>query len=250
MKKTAMVIAVIMAVCPGAGGKSPPAGYFTADCKNGELVIFGVSARQISRKKEIENARADAAYKAALYYGLKGKIVRRQTSGSGFYDFYTGTTKELSLLDNGGIDSCKEVLRYDSDTGVIRIENSVFVRFTFPAPGFNPARYDGGSENGKPRWVQKLKQIESSDYILAAGFAGRHLYLKDAVTASYENAIAALLAVVKTNIKVMDTDYSNNGGSTLIVETIEGRLSGFHILEIWIDPKTKAVWTLAAAKKM
>jgi hypothetical protein len=46
---------------------------------------------------------------------------------------------------------------------------------------------------------------------------------------------------------VRDTDAAGRGALSETLQVSEGALSGFLVLETWIDPKTKSVWTLAVA---
>ncbi|MDR2501532.1 MAG: hypothetical protein LBD37_10735 [Treponema sp.] len=50
-------------------------------------------------------------------------------------------------------------------------------------------------------------------------------------------------------IETLDLDDPRRGPASAITGTAEGTLRGFMVLEMWIDPKTRGVWTLAAARK-
>jgi hypothetical protein len=100
--------------------------------------------------------------------------------------------------------------------------------------------------NGEPGWRYRAPLI--AGYTTAVGFAGPRRSIREAVSKSYENAAAGLIANQSINLQVFDS-VSGGGGASYIAATAEGELQGFVVLEMWIDPKTKGVWTLAAARK-
>jgi hypothetical protein len=48
---------------------------------------------------------------------------------------------------------------------------------------------------------------------------------------------------------VRDTDAAGRGALSETLQVSEGALSGFLVLETWIDPETMAVWTLAVVRR-
>ncbi|GHV89592.1 hypothetical protein AGMMS50268_00950 [Spirochaetia bacterium] len=157
-------------------------------------------------------------------------------------------TSEISPFPDPDYNAYKEKLKYDSAKDVLRTDSGVFVRFTYPVTDIRRIDYSSGLVNGEPLWIHN-RTSEASGYMLAVGSSGRQRYIKETITKSYESAIAALLAQKSVDIKTKDVDSSRDGSGTELREVIEGELIYFHILEIWIDPKTQNVWTLAAAKK-
>ncbi|MDR1903770.1 MAG: LPP20 family lipoprotein [Treponema sp.] len=224
--------------------------HLVSGSSKGALVVIGVSGRQRRRHEEIESALEDAARKVALYHGLKGKVVTVHKAGADFFDFYLNIDVRIDPAGGSGYDIYKNELKYDGENDVIRTNSAVFVRFTYPVSRLNPARYDSGLTGGKPAWLHNPPEI--SGYITGVGFAKNQRWIKETIEKSCESAITALLARTSATIKMRDADLAANGASsanTEITEIIEGELTDFQILEIWIEPKTSSVWTLAVAKK-
>jgi hypothetical protein len=130
----------------------------------------------------------------------------------------------------------------------MRNDGAVFVRFTCPAAGAKNLHYESAPlVNGQPPWIRRPPAIDR--YITALGFAGPQRYVWETVHKSYENAAAALIAAYSIHMETLDMDYAGRGAVSYITGTAEGELTGFLALEMWTDPATKAVWTLAAAPK-
>jgi hypothetical protein len=217
--------------------------------RQGPLVITGVSNKMRRQEEEIASALEDAAWKAALYHGLQGSIRTAAQSGPrGFHDFYMNADADIRPLEPPPHDAYRERLRFDAAHDVTRTGSAVFVRFTYPGADAPEIAYPAGLVKGKPRWTQGGLP-DSPPYMLAVGFSGKRRYVKETAVKSCESAIAALLAKKAARMEVYDRDARAAGASVGIVETIEGELTGFMVLEIWIDPLTRAVWTLAAAEK-
>jgi hypothetical protein len=220
------------------------AGYFVSGPRAGTLVVIGVSGRMRNAEQEIERALDDATLQVALYHGLRGKTLTVLETGAGYRSFYLSLQSELAPLDEGA--DYREALRF-GEQDLVRTEGAVFLRCVYDAPGLPPLEYDYGIEDGKPAWLHGgLAEIPG--YISAVGFAKNHRYLNDTVRKSRENAAAALLTALSSRIDV--TDYVNRGAALSAVELVEGELFSFMTLEIWIDPASGSVWTLAAAKKI
>jgi hypothetical protein len=159
-------------------------------------------------------------------------------------------TTEISLepLFPGELPALREALRFDPEQDVWRSGNAVFVRFSCPSPGAERLDYRPPVVvSGEPEWTRRPPLI--AGYTTAVGFAGPHRSIREAVSKSYEDAAAGLIAGQSIKVQVFDLG-SGGGGRSYTAATAEGELQGFVALEIWIDPKTKGVWTLAAARKM
>lgn len=212
---------------------------------NGFLTVTGVSGRRLRRNWELESAREDAARKALWYYGLKGSIRTVSVSGP---DARFTTDTSLEPLRAGELPAIRNALRFDPETDVLRTGNAVFVRFTCPAPGAESLNYESAPlADGRPGWIRRPPRI--AGYTAAVGFAGKRRSISETVNKSCENAAAALLAARSIHLETLDLDYAGRAASR-ITGTAEGELTGFMVLELWIDPATKAVWTLAAARKI
>jgi hypothetical protein len=214
----------------------------------GRLVILGVSNRRLTREGELESARDDAARKLLFYHGLAGKTRTVVSGGTGPEGMRGSTETTLEPLDAAAFQALRESLRFDPETDVMRNGGAVFVRFSCPAAGAEILQYESAPlVNGRPPWIRRPPVIEG--HITALGFAGRQRQARETVNKSCENAAAALLAMQSALLKTLDQDSPGREAVSHIVETAEGTLSGFMVLEMWIDPATRAVWTLAAARK-
>jgi hypothetical protein len=207
----------------------------------GFLTVTGVSGRRIRRDREIENAREDAALKVLWYHGLKGSARTLEFKAPGPGRAFSAETS-LEPLSPGLFPAIKEALRFDPKTDVVRTPQGVFVRFTCPAPGAEALDYRPAAVRGVPGWTRRPPKI--AGYVTAAGFAGKRRSIRETVLKSYENAAAALIAGRSIHMETLDGDYP--GRASFITGTSEGELTGFMVLERWIDPETRGVWTLAA----
>ena len=222
------------------------AGYFVSGPRAGTLVVIGVSGRMRNRERELEGALDDAARQIALYHGLKGKALTVLETGGGYHNFYMSVRSEFSPIDEGSSTAYRETLRFDREQDVFRTEDALFLRCAYDAPGLPLIEHAYGIENGRPSWIHGgLAEIHG--YISAVGLAINQRRLSDTVRKSRENAAAALMAGLSSQIGAVD--YTNRGAALSIVEHVEGELLNFMTLEIWIDPGSGSVWTLAAAKK-
>jgi hypothetical protein len=250
MEKTALFSTFIFLLCAAVSvyPQEEDAAYFVSKPVNGALVVIGVSNRQRRQHEEIESALEDAARKVALYHGLTGQVVTTLKTGAGFFDFYLNISARINPASGSDYSIYKNELKYDAENDVTRTNSAVFVRCTYPAPRLNELRYESGIVNGKPRWLHtRLREI--SGYITGIGFAQNQRRLKETIEKSCESAIAALMARSSATIEARNADSSAGSVTSEIREIIEGELIDFQVLEIWIEPKTNSVWTLAAAKK-
>jgi hypothetical protein len=95
--------------------------------------------------------------------------------------------------------------------------------------------------------------VDISGYAVGVGYAGRRDAHRDTVIASYENAILAIIQ--NQSINVWGASIGFHGSGFLDYSELNqkgmsanGVLTGFYVLEIWMDPATRAVWTLAIAR--
>ena len=223
-------------------------GHWVSLPARGQLVIIGVSNRRIRRDWEIESARDDAARKALFYRGVKG-MVRTVVSGAPGQGPAGAMEAALEPLAPGDYGAVREALSFDPEKDVTRADGAVFVRFTCPAPGAQRLDYVSAPwVNGEPLWIRRLPAIDG--HITALGFAGQQRHVRETVNKSCESAAAALIVSQRAHIKTLARDDYGRGASSHIVETARGELQGFMALEMWINPVTKGVWTLAAAREM
>ena len=210
------------------------------------LVIYGVSSRQRTRKAEIDSARADAARKAALYNGVRVTDDSVQNIGSGFLDYYVSS--DTTFEYDQELEKYQDRLTFDPDRDVVTIDDgSVFVRFSYPAVFPGSVNYPRGKgKDGRPEWVSH-RPGRTGDFYTGVGFSGRQTRLRDAIAKSYESAIVSIVSQVSASITASDTSAEYSGQSRIREHNI-GNLSHFIVLEIWIDPASLAVSTLAVAR--
>jgi len=256
MKKL-LVICVATVICSCAIFKGPrqePAdnstsnNYWVTLPKSGELVILGVSGRQSSRDAEIRIATEDAARKIAMYHGVRASVKSVQSIGTGYLDYFLDTETRLDYDQQ--FDQYKDKLKFDPERDVIRnSDGAVFIRFTYPLSFPGSVNYKSGKNpDGSPDWTNKRAQ-PIGNFITGVGMSGRLDRFGDTVRKSYE---AAAASIVTNYSAYMDSSNTSVGSSTesYISQVSEGLLKNFLVLEVWIDPKTRAVYTLAIASQI
>ena len=262
MFKGLAVIFAVLSLCAclslGNGTESPPAGdgvtqstvekidtdYWITPPKSNEIVIIGVSNFQRNREEEIASARTDAARKVSMFYGV-GALVENIQNISGFLDHSTESNVIVEYSDQ--IDQYIDKLNFNPESDVYVRSNGVFVRFTYPAsfPGNINLNF-GKNANGSPRWTTSPPG-DIGGYVVGVGFSRRHARFRDAVLKSAESAVGSIVSNLSTSLQAKDTATAQQG-ATFIHHQSQGKISGFLILETWIDPSTENVWTLAVAR--
>jgi hypothetical protein len=238
---------------PGGGSDSSrPAAetspFWITTPENGSLVFIGGAGARTKKDEAIRYALSDAARKVAFYLGVQGKSVSVLDVGAGHLDFNADSTLELTY--DPDYEKYVEQLEFDPETDVLVTENSVFVRARWPSPDLSNVNFVS-QWTGRPDWT--LNPPGTIDgYLAAVGRSGAHSRSYSAVIASCENAIAALLHnkdnTVDAGVASVETSSGGSMTATSNREVAEGELSQFYVLEIWIDPADRSVWTLAIAK--
>jgi hypothetical protein len=252
VKRAALIcIALVFCACAGSGAansgqKSSEAfdGFWVTLPKPDTLFIIGVSGRQLKRENEIELARQDAARKAAMYHGLDVSFESLQNIGANVFDYYTGS--EINLDYDRELEKYKEKLVFDENKDVISSERGIFIRFSYPAPFPGNISYAfAKNRDGRPEWTNNPPG-EIDGLAAGVGFSGKLFYFGDTFEKSCDAAAADIVSRLSTVVTTKDTSmgYQN---SSFMHQLSEGYLVRFLVLEIWIDPATQAVWTLAAA---
>jgi len=226
----------------------PSYNYWVTLPKSGELVVLGVAGRQSSRDAEIRIATEDAARKIAMYNGVWASVRSVQSIGSGYLDYFLET--ETVLEYNQQFDQFKDKLKFDPDRDITRNnDGAIFIRFTYPLnfPG-NINYKSGKNPDGSPDWTTKQAQ-QIGTFITGVGMSGRQDRFGDTVRKSYE---AAAASIVTNYSAYMNSSNTSIGSATelYISQVSEGLLKNFLVLEVWIDPKTRAVYTLAIASQI
>jgi hypothetical protein len=135
---------------------------------------------------------------------------------------------------------------------VFQYENAVFVMARYRGSLLLSYQSLPAGPGGKPGWVDNPPE-KISGYAAGVGYAGRRNIHRDTVIASYENAVLAIIR--NQTSKSWSSSEGFRGAGFLDYSAVsqkgmsaEGVLTGFYVLEIWIDPAAKAVWTLAVAQ--
>jgi hypothetical protein len=231
-----------------SGSSAAGSSFWVTTPENGNLVFIGAAASRTNREEAVRYALLDAARKVSLYLGVYGKGAFVLDVGAGHLDFNTSSDLELSY--DPDYEKYIEEFEFDPDTDVLALENSVFVRVRWPAPVLVDTNFVSRWPADRPDWI--LNPPETVDgYLAAVGRSGSHSRSYSAVIASYENAIASLLYNKYSSIDA-EAASVEVGGATMAAasnkEVAEGKLFQFYILEVWIDPADRSVWTLAIAK--
>ncbi|MDR3341832.1 MAG: hypothetical protein LBT14_03415 [Treponema sp.] len=265
MLKHGYVIGFVLMLCACAG--SPPHDpevafegvaqgemiFFNTAPLNNELVFIGVAGIRFNRDEAIRFALEDAAKKVAFFHGIEGRVEYSEQKGLGFLDY--SSANKTSLDFDQDYQRYIEELEYDPETDVLIDNLVVFVRTRYT--GWNSIRINHrfSSTKTKPEWVENPPK-ELFGLYAGVGYANPRLYHKDTVIASYENAVHTIITNIfsevhgssETTKDSQDTLGSFNArtGGTV---SAQGKLTGFYVLEIWVDPVNRAVWTLTVAEE-
>ena len=224
-------------------------GHFYSRPGEGTITIIGVSNGMIKRESEIESAQKDAARKIALFYGANGSIESFLTSGSrGFFDYDNQTNIRLEY--DTDYEKYISKLDFDPETDVYKTQRGVFVRFTYNTPLGYIHYVPVVDSSGRPSWTNSSNLPRIDGYITAVGLSRNQSYLRDTIIKSTDAAVFGLFDQISSNVAV-STRIDPSGRTIDTTHSIsEGKISGFYILEFWIEPKTENVYTLAIAREV
>ena len=211
-----------------------------------EITILGVTGRLSSRNAEINMAMEDAARKAAMYHSVWASVETVENLGSGYLDYFVSS--QTSVFYDQQLEPYKEKLVFDKDRDVWRnADGAVFVRFRYPAsfPGILDYGFRRNSD-GSPEWITR-PPFEIGSFKAGVGTSGRQEKIGDTIRKSYEAAAASIVSYYYTSLTARDAAIGGQNSSQIMRQS-QGRLENFIILEIWIDPKSRAVYTLAIAR--
>jgi hypothetical protein len=218
--------------------------------EDGRLVFVGVAGIRSHPEESINLALEEAAKKVSIFERVEGTISFYSSQGGRFLDYRSETTNSVNY--NRDYKGYIEQLEYDPDTDVFQQENAVFVRTRYRGTmslSYQPLPAGPG---GKPGWVDNPPETISG-YAAGVGYAGRRNAHRDTVIASYENAVLAIIR--NRSSQAWSTSTGFRGGGFLDYSALsqegmkaDGVLTGFYVLETWVDPAVKAVWTLAVAR--
>ena len=250
-KLAAVLAALLFFSCAstksGDGPSATAGGFLITAPRPAALTIIGVSGPLQRREDEIAAAREDAARKAAMYHGLKADYETTHTTSPGI--FGNSSESSLKLEYDEDLEQYMEKLSFDPNRDIATNNRAVFIRFTYPASfpgsiGYGFAR----NADGRPLWtITPPAQING--FAAGVGFASRQWRRQDAFVKSYEAALVEIVTRLSANVSTRNTSGGSwNNTSTINIQGIVN-LNNFLVLEIWIDPKTQAVWTLAIARE-
>ena len=227
--------------------------FLSAPGDNG-LVFIGIAGRRSNPDETLQLALESAAQRLVIFYGVSGEYFSELNIGSGAFD-YTHNTVTALHFDREGVGQRVDSLQFDAATDTMEIENALMVRTTYqgalPVPvNFRPAY---GRPDRKPDWVDN-PPMEIEGYEVGVGFSGRRSSIADAFLVSYNNAIFAIIRNVSASFSGGDLNYQGFGvfdyrTSSDNVMYAAASLENFYVLDMWIDPNNKSVWTLAIASK-
>ena len=247
-----LVICVAMVICACASSNSQGSkgnltyNYWVTLPKSGELVVLGVSGKLHSRNAEIKAATEDAARKISMYHSVWASVEHEQKIGAGYLDYYLNSKTQLEY--DKQLDKYIEKLKFDPARDIKRNKDGgVFIQFTYPLNFPGSISYKSGKNpDGSPEWTTKRPQIDG--FITGVGASGRLEELGNTFRKSYENAVSSIVSNYSSKMEISNTE-KGSAIETYIIQESEGLLSNFLVLEVWLDPKTRAVYTLAIASK-
>jgi hypothetical protein len=229
--------------------------FFSSFPSEGGLIFIGAAGKRSNPNDTLQFALEDAAQRVAVFHNVSGEYVVENNTGSGAFDYSHNTRTQL-FADKEKSKQYVDALQYDADTGSMEIENTFFIRTVYNSPLPEPVSYRPGYSvaGGKPDWIDNPPN-EIEGYEVGIGFSGRYSSITDTFTNSWCNAIFAIIRNINASSRSSDLLYQNTGSlfgyKTSYDNVIYsfGALNYFYVLDTWIDPKAKSVWTLAIAKK-
>jgi hypothetical protein len=229
--------------------------FFSSFPSEGGLVFIGAAGKRSNPNETLQSALEDAAQRVAVFYSVSGEYAVENNIGSGAFDYSYNTDTKL-FTNKEQSKQYIEALKYNSDTDTIEIENTFFIRTVYssslPAPVNFRTTYGGADK--KPAWIDNPPN-EIEGYETGIGFSGRYASITDTFTNSWYNAVFSIIRKINSSSRGSDMLYQNTaslfGYKTSNDNSVYsyGTLNYFYVLDTWIDPKTKSVWTLAIAKK-
>jgi hypothetical protein len=217
------------------------------------MVFIGGANLRSNRDETINLALQDIARRISIFHAVEGKFVSYTKTGSSFFDYASDTQSSLAFNEDylGFI----EDLEYDPGADVMQVDNSLFIRARYRGPQTIRIQYDMppvAGEKVKPAWVDS-PPTEISGYSVGLGYAGRRASHRDTVNASFEAAIFSIIRTVSGQVSAGAVNYQGSGtfdyrSANDTTVRAWGKLSGFYVLDTWIDPLNKGVWTLAIAR--
>jgi len=162
-----------------------------------------------------------------------------------FFDYAHDSNVELIYDTN--YERYVEQLTFDPQNDVLITNEGIFVRFQHDTT-VTEIDYTVRFIDDRPDWIRNRNIPELDGYVTAVGFARNQRRLKDTIFKSTENAATRMIEDLSTTINTRETIVTGQGSSSLIQTKSEGRLNDFRVIDFWIEPETRFVYTLAIAK--
>ncbi|MDR0375439.1 MAG: hypothetical protein LBH85_06910 [Treponema sp.] len=224
--------------------------FWNTSTSAGDLIIVGVGGIQMYDSGSIQKALEDAARKVSLYTGLTGAVVYYEKIGSSFLNYSVANVTKIDYNEDylGYI----EQLHYDSDRDIIINERGAFVRVRYKLPDpFHVVYPSSSGEAEKPDWVVNPPSSVAG-FPAGVGYAGPQMYPNATYVASYEAAIAHLVGKGSNSIEAKSLQIQGEGYNYDDIRentiTASAVINGFYILQVWVDPASGGVYTLAIAQ--
>lgn len=220
-------------------------GYWISRPSNGKLIVIGISNPMSRRDSEIASAKEDAARKVAMFYGIYGSVETTNRTGADYFDYLYNSNIELIYETN--YEQYIEQLTFDPLNDVLITGEAVFIRFQHDTAiqdiGFNARMI-----NNRPSWTRAQDIPVFDGYVTAVGFAINQRRLKDTIYKSTEDAIARMIENLSTTVYAEEITGTGQGFSGYVQTKSIGRLNNFRVVDFWIEPETRFVYTLAIAE--
>ena len=220
-------------------------GNWIAVSTDNKLTVIGVSNPLLRRQDEITAAKEDAARKIAMYYGIQANMEVTNRTGFDFFDYEHESNIEIKYDTN--FEKYIDQLTFDPENDVLRTSEAVFIRFKYntSVEGIN---YSVRIENDRPSWTRNQNKPDFEGYVTVVGFSRNQRRLKDTILKSIENAVVRMIEETSTTVKTREVSAAGQGSSGFIHAISEGTLSNFMVIEFWVEPQTRFVYTLAIAR--
>jgi len=194
------------------------------------------------RDSEITSAKEDAARKVAMYYGIYGSIETVNITGPDYMN-----KSNVQLCYDANYEIFIDQLTFDPENDVLITSEAVFIRFQHDAI-ITDIEYRARMVNNRPSWTRNQDMPMFIGYVTSVGFAQNQRRLKDTIFKSAENSIARMIETLSTTINTREIIDAGHSFSSSIYSTSEGRLNNFLVIDFWIEPETRSVYTLAIAR--
>jgi len=223
------------------------AGHWFSIPSDNKITVIGVSNPMMRREDEIASAKEDAARKVAMYYGIQGCIETIQSTGANFFDYVNDSRTNLKC-DQEYVKYIDQ-LTYDPKRDVLLTDEGLFIRFQHETDVENISYIIQKSPEGRrPTWTRNKDKPKFEGFWTSVGFAQNQQRLKETIFKATEAAAVRIIEELYTSIINKEVTGTEYGSSSLIYAKSEGRLNNFQVIEFWIDPEMRYVYTLAIAK--